>query len=330
MDANGDSQFTQDGTDAYGAGGEFTTDSTSAGVDTNDKPGILINASRNEDDGKKLFVGGLSWETTLKDLREYFEKFGTVADCTLKTDPTTGRSRGFGFVLYADLDSVQRVQNEKGHSLHGRSIDPKVAMARGGKEPMKKAFVGGVDPGTEESVIREYFGQYGTIEDIKFPFDKMKNQRRAFIFITYDTEESCDKCCQQSKQTLASKTVDVKKATPPEEAGGFGGRGRGGFRGGRGGRGRGGYNQGWGGYDQGYGGYGGYGYDQGYGYCGGYDQGYGYDYGGYGGGWSGYGGGQSSGGYGGGNQGGGCGAGQGRYKAKGGRGNGNNYHPYGR
>ena len=52
MDANGDSQFTQDGTDAYGAGGEFTTDSTSAGVDTNDKPGSLINASRNEDDGK--------------------------------------------------------------------------------------------------------------------------------------------------------------------------------------------------------------------------------------------------------------------------------------
>ena len=45
-----------------------------------------------------------------EDLREYFEKFGTVADCTLKTDPTTGRSRGFGFVLYADLDSVQRVR----------------------------------------------------------------------------------------------------------------------------------------------------------------------------------------------------------------------------
>ena len=47
------------------------------------------------------------------------------------------------------------------------------------------------------------------IEDIEFPFDKMKNQRRAFIFITYDSEESCDKCCQQSKQTLASKTVSI-------------------------------------------------------------------------------------------------------------------------
>ena len=51
--ANGDSQFAQDGGDGYGAGGEFTTDNSSpvTGTDS-DKPGNLINASRNEDDGK--------------------------------------------------------------------------------------------------------------------------------------------------------------------------------------------------------------------------------------------------------------------------------------
>ena len=46
-----------------------------------------------------------------EDLREYFEKFGGVVDCTLKTDPATNRSRGFGFVLFAEAPTVDKVRD---------------------------------------------------------------------------------------------------------------------------------------------------------------------------------------------------------------------------
>jgi squid-like protein len=71
------------------------------------------------------------------------------------------------------------------------------------------------------------------------PFDKQKNQRKAFCFITFDSEQVVNELLKTPKQTISGKEVDVKKATPkPDNAPMMGGRG--GRMGGGRGRGRGG------------------------------------------------------------------------------------------
>ena len=84
---------------------------------------------------KKLFVGGLSWDTTDQSLSAAFERFGPVSEAKVITDRDTGRSRGFGFVTFdapADADAAMAEMN--GAEIDGRSVrvDHAQAKQRGG------------------------------------------------------------------------------------------------------------------------------------------------------------------------------------------------------
>ena len=73
--------------------------------------------------GKKLFVGGISWNTGDAELRQAFESFGEITEATVVTDRQTGRSRGFGFVTFADDESAAKAVTElDGTELDGRNI----------------------------------------------------------------------------------------------------------------------------------------------------------------------------------------------------------------
>ncbi|XP_077332289.1 heterogeneous nuclear ribonucleoprotein D-like isoform X2 [Lithobates pipiens] len=257
--------------------------------------GAKINASKNQQDDGKMFIGGLSWDTSKKDLTEYLARFGEVLDCTIKTDPVTGRSRGFGFVLFKEAISVDKVLELKEHKLDGKLIDPKRAKALKGKEPPKKVFVGGLSPDTTEEQIKDYFGGFGEIENIELPMDTKTNERRGFCFITYADEEPVKKLLESRYHQIGSGKCEIKVAQPKEvyrqqqqqqqQKGGRGGGaspGRGGGRGrGRGGQGQN-WNQGYNNYyDQGYGGYGNNSYSDSYNNYGGYDYSNYGNYGGY-------------------------------------------------
>jgi len=80
----------------------------------------------------KLFVGGLSWNTTDEGLREAFSRFGEIIEAKVISDRETGRSRGFGFVTLADSTAAQNAIREMdGSSLDGRNIRVNEAQDNG-------------------------------------------------------------------------------------------------------------------------------------------------------------------------------------------------------
>ena len=79
----------------------------------------------------KLFVGGVSWDTTDSSLRNAFEAHGEVLEAKVIMDRDTGRSRGFAFVTMADPDSASRaIEQMDGASLDGRSVRVSAAQER--------------------------------------------------------------------------------------------------------------------------------------------------------------------------------------------------------
>lgn len=80
---------------------------------------------------RKLFVGGLSWNTNDDGLRLAFERFGQVDEAKVILDRETGRSRGFGFVTFIESGSARNAISEmNGSSLDGRSIKVNEAEER--------------------------------------------------------------------------------------------------------------------------------------------------------------------------------------------------------
>ncbi|XP_028031721.1 RNA-binding protein Musashi homolog Rbp6-like isoform X2 [Bombyx mandarina] len=166
----------------------------------------------------KLFVGGLSWQTSSEKLREYFTMFGTVTDVLIMKDPVTQRSRGFGFITFQDASSVDKVLAVSVHTLDGKRIDPKHATPKSAPRPTKtkKIFVGGVGQDTSAEEVRAYFSQFGVVEDAVMLMDQQTKRHRGFGFVTFHSEEAVERVCDIHFHTIKNKKVECKRAQPKE------------------------------------------------------------------------------------------------------------------
>ena len=144
-----------------------------------------------EDTGSKnLFVGNLSWNIDDEWLYREFEEFGEITGARVISDRDSGRSKGFGYVEFANsADAAKALAAKKGALIDGREANVDFSTPRDNAAPKDRAnaraatygdqknpesdtlFVGNISFEANEDIIGEAFGAHGTVVNVRLPTD---------------------------------------------------------------------------------------------------------------------------------------------------------------
>jgi len=220
-----------------------------------------------------LFIGNLSWGVDEPMLQAEFEGFGEISNTRIVTDKQSGRSKGFGYVEFTNLDDAKKAHEAmQGHFLDGRKLNVDFSTPRPPKDfnspgqfsqqraskfgdqrspPSNTLFIGNISFEANNEIVMETFAPYGTVNRVSLPTDRESGNLKGFGYVDFETvEESTAALEALNGVDIAGRRIRVDFAGPRPDNGGGDRGGRGGFGGGRGGgRGRGG--------DRGFGGRGG-------------------------------------------------------------------------
>lgn len=90
---------------------------------------------------KKLYIGGLSFDTTDDSLGAAFAQAGTVVSAVVIKDRNTGRSRGFGFVeMSTDEEAAKGIEMWDGKELDGRTVKVNEAKPMTDRPPRRDSY----------------------------------------------------------------------------------------------------------------------------------------------------------------------------------------------
>ncbi|KAL6539857.1 hypothetical protein OROHE_011628 [Orobanche hederae] len=167
---------------------------------------------------RKLFVRGLAWNTTSETLYAAFQEHGEIEEGAVIYDKVTGKSRGYGFITYHDMESAQRALKAPSKMIDGRLAVCNLAseglsnLSITQDQAQRKLYVGGLSPETTSEMLLSFFGRHGEIEEGSVAYDKDTNNSRGFGFVTYKTVEAAKKAIDDPQKMLGGRNITVKLA----------------------------------------------------------------------------------------------------------------------
>ena len=201
---------------------------------------FIRDAILEEEEMKKVFVGGISLESTEDELKQYFEEMcgGSVTDTVIIKKDSDKKSH-FGFLTFETSDLVDEVLlkreqlNFKGRQLDVNRAVPKNNTTPGAHERTKKLFIANLPKSNcSDDDLMNYFKhrhpkKYGTIESIQLIKQKDKDgnklpENKGYGFVMVSSEDLADKMAiQHATFEFGGRKIELKKSVPTSEGNSF-------------------------------------------------------------------------------------------------------------
>jgi nucleolin len=182
------------------------------------------------------------------ELEDLFTPFGTILSAELMTDPTTGRSRGFGFVEMESAEAAQAAiaalhgSEVEGQTLNVNEAKPSRGMfaprdggdrpaatradkpaASPGKFGGTRLFVGNLPYTVTAAEVEKLFTEVGKVTSVSLVTDRNTGQSKGFAFVEMESKDGAAAAIKRfDGQEALGRNLKVNEARPPERRPGGG------------------------------------------------------------------------------------------------------------
>lgn len=184
-----------------------------------------VRAIANKDPSqRKLFIRGLGWDTTNESLRSVFSQYGDLDEAVVVCDKATGKSKGYGFITFRNIDGALLALKEPSKHIDGRMTVTQLAAAgnTGNKienpdVSLRKIFVGNVQADMPAERLLSLFSGFGEIEEGPLGVDKQTGKFKGYAMFVYKTVEAAKAAIAEPMknvdgcQLICKLAVDGKK-----------------------------------------------------------------------------------------------------------------------
>jgi RNA recognition motif-containing protein len=177
-----------------------------------------------------LFVGNLPLDCTSDQVKELFEKFGTVDLVTMPLKRESQQPRGFAFVDMSSPEELEAaIEGTHEQSFGGRTIRvsksvPKEQLEERPRviddrvEPgMKKIYVGNIPFEATKEDLEKLCEPYGPVSEVFLPRNGQTGTGRGFAFVTMKEEDAMKVIDETNGMEYAGRKLVVSLPLPPGE-----------------------------------------------------------------------------------------------------------------
>ncbi|GAB2221713.1 hypothetical protein Drorol1_Dr00012899 [Drosera rotundifolia] len=197
--------------------------------------GVKIRKIADEDPvHRKIFVHGLGWDTTVETLRGAFTQYGEIEDCKAVTDKVSGKSKGYGFILFKSRSGANKALKEPQKKIGNRmtacqlaAVGPVAGNPGAGaaaqvaaQQPQqlqseytqRKIFVSNVAADVDPAKLTGFFAKFGEIEEGPLGLDKVTGKPKGFCLFVYKTVESARRALEEPHKNFEGHMLHVQRA----------------------------------------------------------------------------------------------------------------------